>query len=66
MTSHQKCFLCAFFVAFSIILSILSACVQGHDQLASFTVRAEAVTIHVRFFKIFPLGFSNSKLTLVF
>lgn len=66
MISHQKCLLCAFFVAFSIILSILSAHVQGHDQLASFTVRAETVTIHVNFSRFFPLGFSNSKLTLVF
>lgn len=64
--SQQKCLLCAFFVAFSLILSILGARVQGHDQLASFTGRAESATIHGGFFRIFPLGFSSPKPTLVF
>lgn len=59
---HQKCLLCAFFVAPIIILSILTVYVGDHNQLALFTVNKEAVIIPVRLFWDFAIGFSSSKL----
>lgn len=74
MLSLKKCLLCAFFVAFTIVLSILNVYVQNHDQLAFLQCKWRSHYSRMTFqefsyrlfkFKTISLTFGLLKLTLL-